>query len=155
MSASLTTTQRIAAGMAVLVVWASFTGASSGRDSATADDDVKLIRTGKLPNVPGRTLSVVIVNYPPDGKSRRHHHAGSVYAYVQSGAIRSENSATGPVKVYKAGESFFEPPGSTHLISENASATKPASLLAVFIADDGAQLTTFDCVGSAPPPGNK
>ena len=55
-------------------------------------------------------------------------------------------------KVYKAGESFFEPPGSTHLISENASATKPASLLAVFIADDGAQLTTFDRVGSAPAP---
>jgi quercetin dioxygenase-like cupin family protein len=54
------------------------------------------------------------------------------------------SSATGPVKVYKAGESFFEPPGSEHLVSENASATEPASLLAVFVADDGAQLTTFD-----------
>ena len=71
-----------------------------------------------------------------------------------SGAVRSENSATGPVKVYKAGESFFEPPGSTHLISENASTTKPASLLAVFIADDGAQLTTFDRVVSALSPDN-
>jgi len=39
-----------------------------------------------------------------------HRHAGSVFAYVLSGAIRSENSATGPVKIYKAGESFFEPP---------------------------------------------
>jgi quercetin dioxygenase-like cupin family protein len=154
MSVSLTKTQRLAAGIALLVVCASFTGASSGRDSPTAGDDVKLIRTEKLANVPGQTLSVVTVNYPPGGKSRRHHHAGSVYAYVLSGAVRSENSATGPVKVYKAGESFFEPPGSTHLISENASATKPASLLAVFIADDGAQLTTFDRVGSAPPPGN-
>jgi quercetin dioxygenase-like cupin family protein len=57
---------------------------------------------------------------------------------------RSENSATGLVKIYQAGESFFEPPGSTHLISENASATEPASLLAVFVADDGAQLTSFD-----------
>jgi hypothetical protein len=59
-------------------------------------------------------------------------------------SIRSENSATGPAKVYKAGESFFEPPGSEHLVSENASATEPASLLAVFVADDGAQLTSFD-----------
>ena len=50
-----------------------------------------------------------------------------------------ENSATGPARVYKAGESFFEPPGSEHLVSENASATEPASLLAVFVADDGAQ----------------
>ena len=59
----------------------------------------------------------------------------------------------GPVKVYKAGASYFEPPGSTHLISENASATKPACLLAVFIAEDGAQVTTFDRVGSASPRG--
>jgi quercetin dioxygenase-like cupin family protein len=65
-----------------------------------------------------------------------------VLAYVLSGEIRSENSATGPAKVYKAGESFFEPPGSKHLVSENASATKSASLLAIFIADDGATLTT-------------
>jgi quercetin dioxygenase-like cupin family protein len=64
----------------------------------------------------------------------------------------SPPSVSGPVKVYKAGESFFEPPGSTHLISENASTAKPASLLAVFIAEDGAQLTTFERVGSAPSP---
>jgi quercetin dioxygenase-like cupin family protein len=154
MSARLTTTQRVAAGIALLVVCASLIGASPGPDSSTAGDDVRLIRTEKLANVPGQTLTVVTVNYPPGGKSRRHHHAGSVYAYVLSGAIRSENSATGAVKVYEAGESFFEPPGSTHLISENASATKPAQLLAVFIADDGAQLTTFDRIGSAAVPGN-
>ena len=63
---------------------------------------------------------------------------------VLSGAIRSENSATGSAKVYKTGESFFEPSGSRHLVSENASAKEPASLLAVFVADDGARLTTFD-----------
>jgi hypothetical protein len=95
MSASLTKTQRLAAGIALLVVCACFIGASSGRDSPTADGDVKLIRTEKLANVPGQTLTVVTVNYPPGGKSRRHHHAGSVYAYVLSGAVRSENSQRG------------------------------------------------------------
>ncbi len=85
-----------------------------------------------------------MVNYAPGGKSSKHHHAGSVLAYVLSGEIRSENSATGPAKVYKAGESFFERPGSEHLVSENASTTAPASLLAIFIADEGADLTTFD-----------
>ena len=105
---------------------------------------VKLVGVEKLPNVPGKSISAVLVSYPPGGKSGRHHHAGSVLAYVLSGAIRSENSATGPAKVYKAGESFFEPAGSEHLISENASTVEPASLLAVFVADDGAQLTTFD-----------
>ncbi|HVJ43057.1 MAG TPA: cupin domain-containing protein [Dongiaceae bacterium] len=86
----------------------------------------------------------VIVSYVPGGRSPKHHHAGSVLAYVLRGAIRSENSATGAVRVYQAGESFFEPAGSTHIVSENASTTEPARLLAVFVADDGAHLTTID-----------
>jgi quercetin dioxygenase-like cupin family protein len=95
----------------------------------------------KLPNVPGKTLTGVLVNYGPGGESRSHAHAGSVYAYVISGKIRSQNSATGPAKVYSAGEGFFEPPGSTHLVSGNASDTESATLLAIFVADDGAKLT--------------
>jgi len=83
-----------------------------------------------LPNVPGKALTAVVVTYAPGGKSPVHHHAGSVFAY-------------GPVKVYQAGEAFFEPPGSAHLISENASTSEPASLLAVFVADDGAKLTSL------------
>ena len=111
--------------------------------AAQAEGVVTPVRTEKLPNVPGKSLTAVVVNYAPGGKSASHHHAGSVFAYVLSGSIRSENSATGPARVYKAGETFFEPPGSEHLVSENASETEPASLLAVFVADDGAQLTTF------------
>src|SRR5438445_9380689 len=119
--------------------------AIAGAHAAHAEgDQVKPVRAEKLPNVPGKSLTAVVVNYAPGGKSTSHHHAGSVFAYVLSGEIRSENSATGPAKVYKAGESFFEPPGSSHLVSENASATEPASLLAVFVADDGAQLTNFE-----------
>ncbi len=108
------------------------------------DDLKQVVAAEKLPNVPGKTITAIVVSYAPGGKSSEHHHAVSVLAYVLSGAIRSENSATGPSKVYRAGESFFEPPGSEHLFSENASATEPTSLLAVFVADDGAQLTTFD-----------
>lgn len=110
----------------------------------TGDETVQPVISVKLPNVPGKSLSAVLVKYPPGGKSNKHHHAGSVFAFVISGAIRSENSATGPDKVYKAGEAFFEPAGSQHLVSENASASEPASLLAVFVADDGAKLTTLD-----------
>jgi quercetin dioxygenase-like cupin family protein len=109
-----------------------------------AGDDVRTVATEKLPNVPGKSITAIVVHYAPGAKSVKHHHAGSVLAYVLSGEIRSENSATGSAKVYKAGETFFEPPGSEHLVSENASATEPASLLAIFVADDGAELTVFD-----------
>jgi quercetin dioxygenase-like cupin family protein len=120
--------------------------AGSGLRAADANpgDKVTEVFAGRLPNVPGKSLTAVVVSYGPGGKSGRHHHAGSVFAFVLSGAIRSENSATGPARIYRAGESFFEPPGSEHLVSENASATEPASLLAVFVADDGAELTQFD-----------
>jgi quercetin dioxygenase-like cupin family protein len=132
-----------------LVVGAAFLAAGarnagSAVNAADTEGTAKQLRSEALPNDPGKNLTAVLVTYPPGGKSGKHHHAGSVFAYVISGAIRSQVSGQGPVRVYKAGESFFEPPGSEHLVSENASATEPASLLAVFVADRGAKLTTFD-----------
>ena len=144
MNTSFTTVQGIAVGAVLVVVSALVAVATSGANGKEVGVEVKPLRVEKLANAPSKTLTVVTVNYASGGKSGKHHHAGSVFAYVLSGAIRSENSATGPVKVYKAGESFFEPPGSEHLVSENASATEPASMLVVFVANDGAQLTTFD-----------
>lgn len=115
------------------------------RDLIAADPppkaSVKTAFSEKLPNVPGKTLTGLHVSYPPGARSSSHAHAGSVYAYVLSGEVRSENSATGPARVYSAGEGFFEPPGSVHTVSENASDTEPATLLAIFVADDGAQLS--------------
>jgi quercetin dioxygenase-like cupin family protein len=153
MSVSFGKIQWIAAGAALVLVGALTAGTWLRTESAELDDqrtrlglsdEEKLVRTEMFPNVPGKRISVTVVSYAPGQKSGSHYHPGSVVAYVLSGSIRSENSATGPVKVYKAGESFFEPPGSRHLISENASAKEPATLLAVHVADDGAKLTTFE-----------
>ncbi|MDX2153574.1 MAG: cupin domain-containing protein [Bryobacteraceae bacterium] len=96
---------------------------------------------GSLPNAPGQTLTAEVVDFPPGYKSEVHHHAGSVFAYVLRGKIRSQNSATGPARIYSQGETFFEPPGSDHLVTENPSSTEPASLLAIHIAAHGATLT--------------
>jgi len=93
MSASFTKIQQLAAGIVLLVFGALLAGAKSGAKTRKADDDVKLVRREKLANAPGQTLTAVTVNYPSGGKSRAQHHAGSVFAYVFSGAIRSENSS--------------------------------------------------------------
>jgi len=89
-----------------------------------------------IPNIPGKSLIAVVVSYTPGAKSSSHHHAGSafIYAYVLSGAIRSQVDDE-PVKVYRTGESWYEDPGAHHKVSENASATEPAQLLAVFVVD--------------------
>lgn len=99
-------------------------------------EHVKVDFEHALPNVEGKRIVAVTVSYPPGAKSLAHRHAASafIYAYVLSGAIRSQVDG-GPAKVYHAGEGFYEMPGSHHRISENASDKEPATLLAVFIVD--------------------
>jgi quercetin dioxygenase-like cupin family protein len=99
-----------------------------------------------IANMPGKKLVGVIVDYPPGGKTPSHRHAKSAFitGYVLSGAIRSQVDE-GPAKSYKAGESWTEAPGAHHVVSENASPSKPARLLAVFVVDAAdAELTTLD-----------
>jgi quercetin dioxygenase-like cupin family protein len=105
-------------------------------------DKVEPVDSYPLPNVPGKRVTVVRVTYGPGGFSRPHRHAGSVTAYITRGHIRSQLGG-GPVETFGVGQSFFEPPGSTHMVSANASTTEPAELIAVFVADEGAQLTTY------------
>ena len=115
---------------------------ASSAEAAGAGDKVEPIGSYALPNVPGKRVTIVRVTYGPGGFSRPHRHAGSVTAYITKGEIRSQLGG-GPVETFAVGQTFFEPPGSTHLVSANASSTEPAELIAVFVADEGAQLTTF------------
>ena len=114
----------------------------SADSTGSALDKVEPIASYALPNVPGKRVTIVRVFYGPGGFTRPHRHAGSVTAYITKGEIRSQLGG-GPVESFKVGQSFFEPPGATHMISANASNTEPAELVAVFVADEGAQLTTF------------
>jgi quercetin dioxygenase-like cupin family protein len=109
-------------------------------------DQVKVAFEHALPNAEGKKMVAVVVSYPPGGKSLAHHHAPSafIYAHVLSGAVRSQVSDQ-PAKVYHVGEGFYEVPGSYHRISENASDSEPASLLAIFVVDSKDKaLTTPD-----------
>ena len=109
-------------------------------------EEVKPVFEHVIPNAQGKSMVAVVVSYPPGGKSPAHHHAQSafIYAYVLSGAIRSQVGDE-PAKVYRVGEGFYEVPGSHHRISENASDKEPASLLAVFVVDTNDNpLTTPD-----------
>jgi len=97
-----------------------------------------------IANIPGKSLVAVVVDYPPNAASVPHTHARSafIYAYVVSGEIQSKVN-DGKTRTYKAGQSWFEPPGASHPVSRNASKTRPAKLLAVFVVDtDDKALTT-------------
>jgi quercetin dioxygenase-like cupin family protein len=89
-----------------------------------------------IPNIPGKSLIALEVTYAPGAASPAHTHAKSsfIYAYVISGATESKVN-NGETRIYRAGESWSEPPGATHSISRNANRTRPAKLLAVFVLD--------------------
>jgi len=62
---------------------------------------------------------------------------------VLDGTVRSQLEGE-PARLYHQGENWAEQPGAHHLSTENASATDPARLLVVFVANDGAQLKVDD-----------
>ncbi len=112
--------------------------------AADENSKVSLVYEHALPNVPGKSIKAVLVEYGPGGSSSAHTHPKSafIYATVLAGAIRSSVN-DGPVVTYHTGESFSEMPGDRHAVSENTSKTAPAKLLAVFVVDtDEKELTT-------------
>ena len=100
------------------------------------DVKVTLVYQHELPNIPGKSIKGVLVEYGPGGYSPGHLHPKSafIYATVLEGAIRSQVD-DGAVTTYAAGQSFSELPGQIHRVSANASETQPAKLLAVFVVD--------------------
>jgi uncharacterized protein YbjT (DUF2867 family)/quercetin dioxygenase-like cupin family protein len=142
--------RKIALGL-LLFLWgiafaAPCVSAGFAHDTANEKSKVTLVYEHVLPNVPGKSIKGVLVEYQPGGSSPAHTHPDSafIYATVLEGAIRSQVN-NGPVIVYRAGESFSEMPGDHHSVSANASETEPARLLAVFVVDTNEKnLTTND-----------
>jgi quercetin dioxygenase-like cupin family protein len=110
--------------------------AASAQDASGDKRKVTLVYDQVLPNVPGKSIRGVLVEYEPGGFSAAHTHPVSafIYATVLEGAIRSQVN-DGPVITYRAGESWSENPGDRHRVSANASDTESARLLAVFVVD--------------------
>ncbi|MFK0335498.1 cupin domain-containing protein [Rhizobium sp. NPDC090275] len=110
----------------------------------TKDAKVTLVYEHPLPDVAGKSVKGVLVEYGPGGYSSAHTHAKSalIYATVLEGAIQSAVNG-GETKTFTAGQNFTELPGDHHDVSANASKTEPAKLLAVFVVDtDDTVLTT-------------
>lgn len=100
-----------------------------------------LISSSPLSNIPGNNLTAVTVQLAPGASSPAHRHAGFVFVYVLEGTVRSQLDNADIID-YKKGESWIEPPGTLHSLTLNPSKTENAKVLAVFVAKEGAKLTT-------------
>jgi quercetin dioxygenase-like cupin family protein len=110
--------------------------------AAAPQESVTPLLSQPIVNIPGRTFSSAVVEFPPGAKADPHRHGDAfVYAYVLSGSVRSQLDDQ-PAKIYRTGEDWTEQPGARHKLTENVSKTAPARLLVVFVAPTGAALKT-------------
>jgi quercetin dioxygenase-like cupin family protein len=98
---------------------------------AMATHDESLL-TAALTRAPGQSLEALRVTYAPGESSLPHSHDRDAYVYVLQGHVRSQVEGQ-PLRVYAAGENWFEPAGARHLVSANASDSEPATFLVVFV----------------------
>jgi quercetin dioxygenase-like cupin family protein len=105
----------------------------------TAQETITTLITKDLAGVPGEEVLMYTVDFPPGFSSPVHRHNAQVSVYVLQGSVvmqvRGQKEATlGP------GQSFYEGPSDIHVVSRNASATKPAKFLVFMIHQKGAPL---------------
>lgn len=99
---------------------------------AAPSEKVTVLQDQMLKNAPGKKALMIEVDYLPGQSSIAHKHEGTAMAYVLSGEIISQVKGEKAI-TYKAGEYWYEPAGSEHLVSKNASTSKPAKLLVFMV----------------------
>ncbi len=93
-----------------------------------------------LTEIPGYSLTSVTVELEPETTIGPHTHSGFVFAYVLEGTIRSQLNDDIAID-YHVGDSWVEPSGTLHRLTQNPSQTQNAKILAVFVAETDSALT--------------
>jgi quercetin dioxygenase-like cupin family protein len=108
-------------------------GAALAHDAP--EEGIGIVMRQALPDA-GKQVTMLTVSYQPGGVAKPHLHPGAVFAYVLEGSVVSQ-LGDGEAKTYVQGQSWYEPPGTHHMVSRNASATQPAKLLVWALNDPG------------------
>lgn len=124
--------------MMTAAVWPS--SAPQGHDSG---DGIarQLLAAEALANAPGYRLTAVTVELPPGEIAAPHKHEAFAFVYVIEGRVRSQLDDQ-PALDYRTGDTWIEPPGAVHSLTQNLSSSETAKLLAIFVSKEGAKLRT-------------
>ena len=114
--------------------------ASGAQQQAAATQSRPLGAHPLGPAFEGWQGTMLEVTYPPGVVSAAHQHPGPTFGYVVRGRIRWAINGE-PAKILEAGQSFFEPLGSVHSTSANASDTEPAVISVVILGKAGEPLS--------------
>jgi quercetin dioxygenase-like cupin family protein len=126
--------------MAIAMIGAAAPDPASAQQQAPATKVTTLLQQ-VLADFPGREVVMVTLDIPPGGGSAPHRHPGHhVFGYVLEGSYKIKLDQ-GEEKILNKGQTFYEAPGQLHAVSANASATEPAKVLAVIVAESGKPVT--------------
>ncbi|MBV8144512.1 MAG: cupin domain-containing protein [Gammaproteobacteria bacterium] len=126
--------RRVARASLLLAALAALELITATREAAASDAAVAQLLARDLIGMPGKEVMMETVDYPPGGKSPPHRHHAQVLVYVLEGSVRMQVQGS-PAKTLGPGETFYENPDDVHVLSENASQTKPAKLLVVMVRE--------------------
>jgi quercetin dioxygenase-like cupin family protein len=89
-----------------------------------------------LPDVPGKKMLMLTVDYPPGAVESIHRHDAYAFVYVLEGSI-VEQVRGGKEVTLTPGQTFYEGPNDVHAVGRNASTTKPAKFVVVLLKKKG------------------
>ena len=126
--------------LAVLLCGLLTLGVAPGTSAQQAPGAAPITRTELLKQVlpPGnfRNVQAVTIELAPAAGALRHRHDVAVLAYVLEGIVENQFDG-GATVTHKAGESWWEAPGTVHDVARNPSKTERARLLIVYIGEEG------------------
>ena len=88
---------------------------------------------------PGKEVLMITVEHAPGGSSPIHRHNAHAIVYVLEGSVVMQVKG-GKEVTLRPGQSFYESPSDIHIVSRNASSTKPAKFLVFLVKQKGAPL---------------
>ena len=94
-----------------------------------------------LPELPGKEVLMITVEYPPGSVDPIHRHNAHAFVYVLEGSIIMQVK-DGKEVTLTPGQTFYEGPNDVHVVGRNASSTKPAKFVVFLIKDKGAPVVT-------------
>jgi len=104
-----------------------------------AQETITTLLTKDVAGFPGEEALMYTVDFPPGYSSPVHRHNAQVSVYVLEGSVvmqvRGQKELT-----LQPGQTFYEAPDDIHIVSRNASSTKPAKFLVFMIHKEGAPL---------------
>ena len=114
---------------------------AAGSPHAPKPANVTTLLNRALPDVDGKEVTMLTVEYAPGAESPPHRHDAHTFVYVLEGSIVMQVDGSKEALLHP-GDTFYESPSDVHRVSRNASATQPAKFLVFFVKDAGASTTT-------------